>query len=371
MKRFRVDPSSSPLAFSGPFSKLVLLVLVLGPVLAACADDRTATAQPPGAGYSGEDVPEVLATVDGEPVTLADIEERIGDELARLEIQYRRSRISAIERALESVLEERVVIAEARAQGRTVDELIQEEAGGELEPSVAEVATWYAGNYSRLGGRSLEELRPQIVEHLKEERRQEALTRLQERLGETREVTIHLEPFRFALDNSRAPALGPADAPVTLVEFSDFQCPFCQRFAPTLEALESEFGDQLRIVYRHFPLTSIHPHAFKAAEASMCAHDQGSFWEYHDLIFQEPDRVTVPDLKEKAGRIGLDQDRFDRCLDAGQHAELVQADFDEGQRAGVTGTPALFVNGIRVPGGAVPFEVVAEAIRKELDRRGG
>lgn len=320
-------------------------------------------------GDYGGDLPEVLATVDGEPITMPDVYARAGVELDRIELQYRLARQNVVEDALETLVRERVLFGEARERGRSVEDLILDEAGPALTASEVEIVAWYEDNRPRLGGRTLDQVRSQIADHLREERRNEAMARLEERLFAERGVEIHLEPIRLEFDNSRAPSLGSPDAPVTLVEFSDFQCPYCARVAPTLKQLQREFEGQVRIVYRHFPLTSIHPLAFKAAEASMCAHDQGQFWLMHDMIFEDQNRVSVSDLKDKARRLGLDQRDFDACLDSGRHAELVQRDFEEGQKAGVTGTPAMFVNGVRIEGGAVSFDVGAEAIRRELERQ--
>ena len=244
--------------------------------------------------------------------------------------------------------------------------MISENGGG--EPSDVEIAAWYEENRSRVGGRTLEQVRPQIAQVVRMAKRVAAMDSIEARLNRERNVTVHLQPLRLDVDDPTAPAIGPANAPVTLVEFSDFQCPFCARFYPTLHRLADTYGDKLRIVYRQYPIASLHANAIKAAEASLCANDQGKFWEAHDLMFQEQNRLTVRELKVMASRLGMNQEQFDRCLDTGKYTEKVQGDIAAAGRVGATGTPALFVNGIPIEGGAVPYETVARAIDAELAR---
>lgn len=317
-----------------------------------------------------DDLPDVLATVDGEEVSFGDLPAGTADELRALENSYRQQRHAILDAALDETLADRMLAREAEARGMSAAEVVAAEVGTPPEPTDAEVETWYRQNQSRLQGRSLDQLREQIREFLRQSRAEEAAQALDDRLREKYDVRVRLEPFRIAFDNEESPALGPDDAPVTLVEFSDFECPFCGRFAPTLKRVEEEYGDRVRIVYRQYPIPSLHPNAFKAAEASLCAHEQGEFWAYHDLLFEEQQRLAVRDLKEKAGRLGLDQDEFDTCLDTGRYVEQVQSDQAAGESAGVTGTPALFVNGIPIPGGAVGYDLVAAELDAELARTG-
>lgn len=164
-----------------------------------------------------------------------------------------------------------------------------------------------------------------------------------------------------------APMRGPEDAPVTIVEFSDFQCPYCSRVTPTLERVMNDYDGKVRLAFRQFPLTNIHPMAQKAAEASLCAHEQEKFWAMHDAMFADQGNLGVDALKSKAGELGLDAEQFAACLDSGKYAEEVSSDMKAGQAAGVSGTPAMFING-RFISGAVPYEQVAEVIDDELQR---
>jgi protein-disulfide isomerase len=155
---------------------------------------------------------------------------------------------------------------------------------------------------------------------------------------------------------------------VTIVEFSDFECPYCGGLFPTLKQVEKNYPQQVRIVYRQFPLNNLHPHAQKAAEASLCANDQQKFWEFHDSMFSNQRELSVPDLKQRAADLKLDTAMFNQCLDSGRHAAAIQLDIDEGARNGVSGTPALFING-RLLSGNQPYGEIKEVIDDELQRK--
>jgi protein-disulfide isomerase len=313
---------------------------------------------------------DVLATIDGDALTMTDVKEVAGGQLGQLDYQYNLQRHQLIEAALERALRERLLELDAEAKGITKDELIVSLTAGNLEISEEEVVNFYRQNMARLAGRRLEDISGQIEDYLRETRYEQILDAHARSLRGERDVEVLFGPFRVDLDTEGAPVFGSSSAPITLVEFSDFECPYCGRFFNTLETVKENYGDQLRVIYMQFPLVEIHPMAFKAAEASLCAHEQGRFWEMHDLLFTEQDRLDVESLKEKAGRLGLDQAKFDFCLDSGAFAERVRSDQQEGNRLGVTGTPALFLNGIPVEGGAVPYTALAQMIDDELERLG-
>ncbi|NIM51711.1 MAG: thioredoxin domain-containing protein [Gemmatimonadales bacterium] len=153
------------------------------------------------------------------------------------------------------------------------------------------------------------------------------------------------------------PYQGPEDAAVTLVEFTDYECPFCaQYFQLTYPNLLAKYEGKLRYVIRNFPVNSIHPRAQKAAEAAECADDQGKFWEYHDILFQRQTALEVESLKRYAAELGLDAEAFDRCVDSGEKAAVVFRDLQDGLNYGVRGTPTFFING-RMLVGAQPLAV--------------
>lgn len=162
------------------------------------------------------------------------------------------------------------------------------------------------------------------------------------------------------------PYSGPDDAAVTLVEFTDYQCPFCARyFRQTLPSILSEYGDRIKYVVFNYPIPSLHPFAHKAAEAAECAYDQGKFWEYHDLLFNNQQSLGSESLKQYALDLELDTGTFDSCLDSAAKAEQVLADFQIGQDLGITGTPTFFINGTRMVG-AQPFSSFQAAIEVAL-----
>jgi protein-disulfide isomerase len=209
---------------------------------------------------------------------------------------------------------------------------------------------------------------PQIEAFLVDRAKQARFDSLMRSLRDEYEIVNYLEPPRFEVA-ATGPALGPETAPVTIVEFSDFECPFCLRIHPTLKQVMDEYEGQVRLVFRQFPLNNIHPHAQKAAEASLCADAQGKFWEMHDAMFENPRELAVADLKTRAAEIGLDEQAFATCLDSGEFSDEVAADLDAGRALGVTGTPALYING-RFLSGAQPFEVISRVIDDELKRAG-
>jgi protein-disulfide isomerase len=168
------------------------------------------------------------------------------------------------------------------------------------------------------------------------------------------------------VDAERDHTQGPADAPVTLVEYGDYECPYCGRAHPIVKEVQERLGDRLRFVFRNFPITTSHPRAEQAAEAAEAAGAQGRFWEMHDLIYENQPRLSDGDLRDYADQVGLDIERFDRELADHAYAERVREDFMSGVRSGVNGTPTFFINGARYD---EPYDV--ETLTAALERAAG
>jgi protein-disulfide isomerase len=210
---------------------------------------------------------------------------------------------------------------------------------------------------------------PDIRSYLQRQRRDKLSAALMVKLRKDYSYRSLIEPIRVQVATQGHPSRGAAKAPVTIVEFSDFQCPYCGEIFPTLQEIAAKYQDKVRIVYRQFPLKELHPQAEKAAEASLCANEQGKFWQLHDAMFADQEHLTVDDLKAKAAVLSLDAAAFATCLDSGKHAAAISASIVEGAKAGVAGTPALFING-RLLSGNQPAAEIEMLIDDELSRTG-
>jgi len=316
-----------------------------------------------------------VATINGAPITEDELMKAAAGDLEKLELQRLqvnanliRSRHEIMEWNLSRLIEEKVLAAEATKQGVTVEALLGRELAGKIqEPTQQEADAYYEANKARIG-RPLEAVSGQILQYLKNENYRKARNEYVVKLGKAYSVTVSLEPLRMKVDAAGSPAKGPADASVTLIEFSDFQCPYCASLSRTLRQVVDNFGKDVRLVYRQFPLSQMHPNAQAAAEASLCAAEQGHFWEMHDLMFQDQQQLKDEDLKADATKLNLDSANFGKCLDSHRFAAKIREDLREGAGLGVSGTPAVFING-RMLSGAQSYDEIVKVIHEELARK--
>ncbi len=322
-------------------------------LLAALAISVIASACSLGTGSSPPSP--VVAEVNGRSITLAELDEKIAAQLYEARAE-----------ALEGLIADLVVATEAEKRGLSEQELVEHH--GELLGDVddEEVARFFAENRARMRpGETLAKIGPEIRRFLERNRRNIVLKSLRDAAN----VTVRLEPPRIHV-LATGPSLGNDDAPVTIVEFSDYQCQFCGRAEPTVKQVLEKYPDSVRLVYRHFPLDAIHPQARPAAIAAVCADEQGKFWEFHEKVFASQSDLSTGRLSGFADELALDRASFDTCITSDAAAKAVADDLAAGQAAGTTGTPAFYVNGIKLSG-ARPLDDFVEVIEAELARAAG
>ena len=304
---------------------------------------------------------EVLGVLNGEEITLSDLSERDRWQLSRLRGDYYTEAHRLLEESVLRAAREHLLLAAAEEMGLTLNQYYSQVVGVP-EVSDEELRSIYDQNRQQFGGRSLEQIGNQLRRQIGNQKMARQIELAGNRMLAEAQWDLTVPAYRVAIETEGHAALGPEDAALEMVVFSDFECPYCRRFNDSLDAVREEYSDRIRLVFRHYPLRSIHPLAQKAAEASICARDQGKFWEYHDALWTDQDLGTEV-LEQHARLLGLDSDEFSDCLNSGRHYGTVQVDFETAMMLGQTGTPAVFLNGRHV-GGYLP----AEALKRQVDR---
>jgi protein-disulfide isomerase len=336
---------------------IITLALAFGALACQRQDGASSTASGPATQTV------VVAQLDGRDITAAELETWMKDDLYKREIDGKPAGevYEAQAEAIDSLVDEALVANAAKRAGQTPDAFMkaQEDLLGPVTD--AEVKAFFEQNTSRLPpGATLESLGQRIKDHLEQQRPE----KVRETLRAAAKINVLLQPPRANVDPT-GPSRGPADAPVVIVEFSDYQCPFCKRAEPTVTELLKKYPTQVRVVYRHMPLDGLHPRARPAAIASVCAEAQGKFWEYHDKLFSNQQALGDEDLDKSATELGLDLAAFKTCIANPETAQRVQHDSDAARAVGITGTPAFLINGILISG-ARPVEDFSKWIDQEL-----
>lgn len=329
------------------FATLLILVCLGFPMIAQAAGDT-------------------LAEVDGVAITSEEVEKPLASQLSKLEEQiYNMKR-----QRLEALINEKLLAREAAKRKISVPALLDAEVTSKVGlVTEQEIENFYQANKAQIKGED-PQVREKIRSYLQNQKLQARRETFIQSLRSEAKIVVNLKAppvQRVQVSEEGAPFKGPAKAPVTIVEFSDFHCPFCRQVLPTLARIESQYGDKIKLVFRDFPIESLHPEAPKAHEAARCANEQGKFWAYHDKLFASPPNSSPEIFKELAKQAGLDVAGFEACFEAGKYQTAVKKDIEEGTRLGVSGTPAFFING-RVISGAQPLDVFARLIDDELAR---
>jgi len=321
-----------------------------------------------GANEPGSDA--VAGKIAGREITVGELDAWIKDQLFRQATRDRNptKTYELRNRALEQKAAEQALDAEAAKAGKDRDALLREEVEKRTAVTDDDVQKFYDAHKERFGTRPLDQVSGMIRSQLKAQKQQQALQEYVDGLRKSLGFESRLEAPRYEVADGGM-TRGPADAPVVLVEFSDFECPYCKRIAPSLTELVQRYPTQVKLVYRDFPLEKIHQKSRTAAEAARCAGEQGKYWEYHDLLFEKSPALTPDDLKNYAKQLGLDEAKFSECLAQRRFQAAVDADVKAAEAAGVSGTPAFFVNGLPVAG-VRSVDELSKAIDDELGKKG-
>jgi protein-disulfide isomerase len=315
-----------------------------------------------------------VAEVDGKTITWGELQadKDVGPKVKQAESKALTDLYEQRRGAVDELINRRLLEDEAKAKGKTLEQWFQTDYSNSVpEPSDADAKAFYEEHKAQIPpGQGFDELKPRIKQAVKQQKLRDNMGKMLEDLKAKHKVMVALQPPELPRVEveAKGPSRGPASAKVTIVEFSDFQCPYCGREYPVIEKLMKEYDGKVRLVFRHFPL-DFHPFAEKAAEAGACAQDQGKFWELHDKMFTNQAKLAVEDLKGYAKAIGVDAGKFDKCLDSGEKKALVEEDQKAGSAAGVNGTPAFFVNGLFI-NGAQPYEEIKQTVDRELGKKG-
>jgi len=352
-------------------SSLLLLVAAVGCNAGTGRPTAPGAKGAKGAGVSAGDPKAPVARIGTEVITAAELDVVTKGQLTKHEGEHAERVHQTKTQALDGLLEKRLVEARAKKEGITSEQLIQREVTAKIpEPPESEVQMIY--ERTKASGRPLPEfaqVKGDIVKFVKQQNEGTARKAFVDKLKAEAKVEVLLPPLMKPkiMVAADGPSKGDPKAPVTIVEFSDFQCPFCSKAEETLKKVMEEYKGKVRVVFRDYPLP-FHAEAPKASEAAHCAGDQGKYWEMNERLFANQQALAVPQLKEHAKALSLDQGKFDKCLDSGDKGKLVESSKKAAEEAGVTGTPAFFINGTPLSG-AQPLEEFKKIIDQEL--RGG
>lgn len=341
-------------------SKLGLVLALAAPIaLSACS--KTAVA-PAAGGPQAATGTGVVAEVNGGPILTSELEQRAANRL----IRFRQEEHEVRSQVLDELIAERLIAAEALKRGLSAEALLQREVDAKAAPPApAYVEQIYEQNKARFGASPRNEALARIREILGGQSVAERRAAFEKELRGKAKVAVRLEAPRATVAiPAGAPVTGPATAPVTIVEFTDYQCPYCHRAQAVIEEVLQRYAGKVRFVHLDFPLDG-HSEAMPAARAARCAGNQGRFWEYHRSMMSRPGPLDTADLGGRAAMLKLDSAKFQACLASDRYDAAIQAELRQGSELGVSGTPAYFING-RMLSGSRPVESFAEVIDAEL-----
>ncbi|MBI2091997.1 MAG: thioredoxin domain-containing protein [Deltaproteobacteria bacterium] len=328
-----------------------------------CAALFSCSSKPAALSSAPANPAEVVASVNDLNITAGELTEAAKNRLQRVEQD-----IYEIKKdTLDGLVETKLIEQAAKKQGKSVDDYLKESIDDKAAPpSDDEIKSFYEARKDQIGNKTLKEVSDQIKTFLTQNKKQGLRQQLIGGLRAAANIKISLVQPRVNIEAGDNPSIGPKNAPVTIIEFTDYQCPFCGRVRPTIAQITDEYKDKVRYVLRDFPL-SFHQYSKKSHEAAHCAGDQGKYWEYNKELWGHQQALQVEKLKEYAKSVGLNTKKFDECLDESKYAKKVEENVAAGSEAGAQGTPSFFINGIFLSG-ARPLADFKAIIDEELKK---
>lgn len=306
------------------------------------------------------DVP--VATVGGRTITQAELEKHVKARLVTID----QEKYEALREGLDEMVAKELLEQEAKARGTSVEAMEKVEITDKISPpSEADILQLYEGNKEELGDEPIEKVRPRLVEFLQQMQEAKLRGELVAQLKTKYKASVTLKAPTFDVATGSRPPLGNPKATIKIIEFSDYECPYCKKGEESIQQVMKAYGDRVQLYYRDYPLP-FHKNARNASLAAGCAMAQGKFWEYHGKLFAM-EELSTEKMKAAAGELGLDQAKFNKCFEEQEFKKAIEKDIEDAQNVGVTGTPTFFVNG-RVLSGAQPFEAFKQVIEEELAR---
>lgn len=347
----------------------VLSVGLMVLAVSACNEQGASNGQNTGSSSvktvtSSQNEGEVLAEVGDLKITRAQI-----DEITKNRMMKIKSQVYSLEKsAIDEMIDNHLLEQKAKEESTTVQELVSKIRSEVKDPTESQLRTIYQLQKRRFGNKTFDEIKVQLASQVKRQEQEIALSTYLDKLREDVDVKINIERPRAEVSADDDPYKGPKDAPITLIEFSEFQCPYCKRARPVISQILKEYDGKVRYVFRDFPL-GFHNQAKGAANAANCANDQGKYWAFNEQLWATQGSHSPEQLDKIAEDLDLKMDEFKKCVDSKKYYSEIAKDQKEGSDAGVGGTPAYFINGIFLSG-AQPFESFKEVIDSELKLKG-
>jgi protein-disulfide isomerase len=356
MDSLKIDAPGKPLAAAGHCLKALLVASFTVAVVAGNFASRVEAASP-------ADTNPVLATVGAHQITQDEVDARLLQSFSSTRLYDMRKQV------IDAMVDEYVVEQAAKKASLTDDQFLR--SAVKVKPVTDSEARDYYDKHkqqvdAQTHNKPYDQIKSSLISALQKQRQDHEVESLLAKMRAEQGVKIALQEPRFSVTSVGNASTGGKDATLTIVEFADFQCPYCRSAEKPLSEIRKKYGNKIRLVYMDFPL-GMHAHAFDAASAARCAGEQNKFWQYHDALFADQGKLDPANLKATAAKNGLDMEKFNGCFDSKKYETALRKDMDQGSKLGISGTPTFFVNGREVSG-SLPVTAWSKLIDEELAR---